>query len=395
MQSVAPLVSFLDSLRDFTKLMNKSYKATSLLRLCIEQSSDRVKTTITTYKPQRNLNKELPKRLLKPVTTRWSSHVKAIRRFMILWEPVQQMLVMPQWREIWQANRPNKLIPFDANTYILLSSVLPPLLVFDKLILAAQGSQIMLGEMFFNVMKTHDHLKALSLPEVPGQALVRSLCDQMEKYFFSHSSRYATPQLQIDSAFQSSSADHRIDRAAHLIALSARLDPRFIISRQYLQVWSRLLSADMLGGRFPSPAAVFPQQKVDSVWKRMLLALVKHRADPSSSSLTTESISSGNVRTDLLFLSDFLCSDPELAETPSGTSAVQEVHDFWSSQVEGTWATAPDGKLARGTTGGRRHRCGPISLPLLSRFCSLLPAQRRRSVCSVWLGVSVTTCAAA
>ena len=168
--------------------------------------------------------------------------MKAIRRFVILWEPVQQMLVLPQWREIWQANRPNKLIPFDANTYIL-SSVLPPLLAFDKLILAAQGSQIMLGEMFFNVMKTHDHLKALSLPEVPGQALVRSLCDQMEKYFFSHSSRYATPQLQIDSAFQSSSADHR---AAHLIALSARLDPRFIISRQYLQVWSRLLSADML-----------------------------------------------------------------------------------------------------------------------------------------------------
>ena len=38
-QSVAPLVSFLDSLRDFTKLMNKSYKVTSLLRLCIEQSS--------------------------------------------------------------------------------------------------------------------------------------------------------------------------------------------------------------------------------------------------------------------------------------------------------------------------------------------------------------------
>ena len=66
-QSVAPLVSFLDSLRDFTKLMNKSYKATSLLRLCIEQSSDRVKTTITTYKPQRNLSKELPKRLIKPV----------------------------------------------------------------------------------------------------------------------------------------------------------------------------------------------------------------------------------------------------------------------------------------------------------------------------------------
>ena len=139
-KGVDPLNSLLADLRGFTKLMNKSYKATSLLRLCIEQSKDRVLAAFAQYKPQRDRNKTLPQRLIKPVPTRWSSYVKALLRFVVLWEPIQQMFLLPQWREIWNANRPNTPIPFDANTFSLLSSVLPPLLIFDKLILVAQGA---------------------------------------------------------------------------------------------------------------------------------------------------------------------------------------------------------------------------------------------------------------
>ena len=344
--SVPPLVEFLASLKDFTKLLNKSYKATALLRLCIDQSRERVLAAFAIYKPQRNREKALPQRLIKPVATRWSSYVKALLRFFVLWEPIQQMLLLPQWREIWSANRKTP-IPFDANTYSLLSNVLPPLLVFDKLILVAQGSQVMLGEMFFNVMKTYNHLKTLSPPELPGQVLIAGLCKQMDQYFFSSSSRFAAHQEKICSAFQSSSAEHCIDRAAHLIALSARFDPRLIVTRQYALVWKRLASCDMLGRRFPSGSSFSPE-RVDSLLKKMVLALVKHRVDPSSSTASTVAEESGSARTDLLFLTDYAFSviDELAAESPHASSALQEVHEFWSAQVDRIWAGVGD-KLDR------------------------------------------------
>ena len=83
----------------------------------------------------------------------------------------------------------------------------------------------------------------------------------------------------------------------------------------------------------------------------MVLGLVKRRADPSSSPAhTTDVEMAGNVRPDLFFLTDvnFSVIDEIAADTPRATSALQEMHDFWSAQVDRIWAgTGTSGKLDR------------------------------------------------
>ncbi|MBA3678554.1 MAG: hypothetical protein H0W74_14390 [Sphingosinicella sp.] len=93
----------LTSLSRLTKLLRKSPILSEKLRLLVSEPalSAEVAAVLKHWKPDRNLTKQLPVSLIKPVKTRWSSYVKALRRLLVLWKPVWRLQEVDEWKKAW------------------------------------------------------------------------------------------------------------------------------------------------------------------------------------------------------------------------------------------------------------------------------------------------------
>jgi hypothetical protein len=63
--------------------------------------SAEVACALKQWKPERDSMKQLPVSLVKPVKTRWSSYVKALRRLLVLWKPVWRLQEADEWKKAW------------------------------------------------------------------------------------------------------------------------------------------------------------------------------------------------------------------------------------------------------------------------------------------------------
>lgn len=105
--SVPAVTTFLNELASVTKLLKKS---PALAERLVQLVHDPVITADVTaalkkWKPDRKPNKQLPTCLIKPVKTRWSSYTKALRRLIILWQPVwrlrEERIFQQSWEKVW------------------------------------------------------------------------------------------------------------------------------------------------------------------------------------------------------------------------------------------------------------------------------------------------------
>lgn len=93
----------LTSLSRLTKLLRKSPALSEKFHSLVNDSELRndVQAALKHWKPDRNPSKQLPVTLIKPVKTRWSSYVKALRRLLVLWKPVWRLQEVDEWKKAW------------------------------------------------------------------------------------------------------------------------------------------------------------------------------------------------------------------------------------------------------------------------------------------------------
>ena len=345
---IEPIISFIARLKSLTKLFNKSAKAAELLRVAVENHKEDVLSALRKEKPGRDPKKVLPDRLIKPVPTRWSSYISAFIRVSALWKPLLSLFESPAFCDIWQKNRSGQPLPLTPNDEYLLSGILPPLHSFNRVLAAVQGRSVTLGEAYHYVAQLYTAYKTpphFSLNFAGGiqKQLVATLAEQLKHYFFSSHSYYALHQNTPPQLMAPSQTEIVVCRASHLVALSARLDPR-LIGSHCSALLSLLHDADMLGPPWPNVKALGGQLRSDIFVKYLLQNLVTHHSarqehaappPPTQPEFTEEVIDTANVFPFAIqLLGEGLPHRPPAASPgPPPSDPLMEVHEFWRASI--------------------------------------------------------------
>lgn len=153
-----------------------------------------------------------------------------------------------------------------------------PLETINALIIRSQSNVFDIAVIFFDILsmlKLFEGVKSKHFPsgtiyrcDVLEHELISALIQQLNNYFFSRASSFATSQLPTSQVLRPSV----LTTACCVIAIAARLDPRLI----YRNGWRDLV------GKFIECGMISTSLSADEYVKSTLIACVQHRLEQST-----------------------------------------------------------------------------------------------------------------